>query len=206
MLQDLSVDTSIGTPFNASAVTSPERLTITRTHEHTQVPVFDIRQLVADHHQELVCWLRLRLSIPEDASDIAQEAYLRILKYENVKEVNHPLALLYRIARNLVIDAERRNTVRHSKDHVEERDGLEIPYDMPDFGHALDVAKALRRVHSAIDSLSPRCRDAFLLNRLGNMSYREVADHLGISVKMVEKHISKALLVCHRSREELPGA
>ncbi|XOV89089.1 MAG: RNA polymerase sigma factor [Pseudomonadota bacterium] len=184
MLQDSSFDTSIDPVLRA------------------QVPMFDIHQLITDHHLELLSWLRLRLPIQEDAKDIAQETYLRILKYEHVEGIQHPLALLYRIAQNLAIDAERRNATRHSKYHVEDYEGLDVPCDMPDFGQALDAERTLRRVQDAINSLSPRCREVFVMNRFGNMSYSEVADHFGISVKMVEKHISNALMVCHRYRRD----
>ena len=48
----------------------------------------------------------------------------------------------------------------------------------------------------AIESLTPRCRQVFLLSRVKGLSYSEIAAQCEISVKMVEKHISHALLVC----------
>ncbi|MDE5731497.1 MAG: sigma-70 family RNA polymerase sigma factor [Bacteroidales bacterium] len=44
-----------------------------------------------------------------------------------------------------------------------------------------------------LDSLPERCREVFMLSRFKKMKNREIAEHLGISVSMVEKHIRKAL-------------
>jgi len=48
-------------------------------------------------------------------------------------------------------------------------------------------------VRAAVLRLPPRCREVYLLNRIEDMSYTEIARHCGISVKAVEKHIGKAL-------------
>ncbi len=50
-----------------------------------------------------------------------------------------------------------------------------------------------RLVQEAIDRLPPQCRAAFTLRIFHECSYKEVADRLGISVKTVEKHISRAI-------------
>jgi len=48
-------------------------------------------------------------------------------------------------------------------------------------------------INVAIEELSPKCREAFLLSRYNQLKYKEIADVMGISVKTVEIHISKAL-------------
>jgi RNA polymerase sigma-70 factor (ECF subfamily) len=50
-----------------------------------------------------------------------------------------------------------------------------------------------RNIESAIDQLPPACRQAFLLSRYEEKSYKEIAEILHISVNTVEKHIGKAL-------------
>lgn len=49
------------------------------------------------------------------------------------------------------------------------------------------------QVDKVLDSLPERCREVFILSRFKKMKNREIAEHLGISVSMVEKHIRKAL-------------
>jgi len=47
-----------------------------------------------------------------------------------------------------------------------------------------------------IEQLPPKCKQVFLLSRASDMTYPEIADHCGISVKSVEKHISRAIAAC----------
>ena len=50
-----------------------------------------------------------------------------------------------------------------------------------------------KRVEQAINSLPPTCRLVFVLNRYEQLSHKQIASELNISVKAVENHIIKAL-------------
>ena len=52
----------------------------------------------------------------------------------------------------------------------------------------------LERVREGLSRLTPRTREIFLMHRLDEMKYREIAERLGISQSAVEKHIAKAAL------------
>jgi RNA polymerase sigma-70 factor (ECF subfamily) len=54
----------------------------------------------------------------------------------------------------------------------------------------------LDAMKQAIEQLPPRCRDSFVLNKIHEMSYAEVARYVGISESGVEKHIMKGLKHC----------
>jgi RNA polymerase sigma-70 factor (ECF subfamily) len=56
-----------------------------------------------------------------------------------------------------------------------------------------NVDELSARIHEAIDRLPPQCRAIFLLSRNEEMKYREIAEHLRISVKTVEKQMGIAL-------------
>ncbi|WP_165761271.1 RNA polymerase sigma-70 factor [Niastella koreensis] len=58
------------------------------------------------------------------------------------------------------------------------------------------------RIRESIDTLPEKCRQAFMLNHYGSMSYKDIAQEMGISVKTVEKHIGKALQVLRRELNE----
>lgn len=160
-----------------------------------------VHEIIRLHHTVLLNWLRGRLSIPEDAYDVAQEAYVRMLKYEGSRDIQSPLAILKRIAMNVAYDLGRANRSRHSDRHVrfEETD---IESNHPSIEHVIEAEENYRQVCKAIADLPFKCRQVFLLNRIRGMSYAEIATHCDISVKMVEKHISQALLVCMQSLGE----
>ena len=54
-------------------------------------------------------------------------------------------------------------------------------------------------VNAALDELSPKCREAFLLRRLDNMQTEDVARQTGIGGRMVRLYVAQALVHCHRS-------
>jgi RNA polymerase sigma-70 factor (ECF subfamily) len=56
------------------------------------------------------------------------------------------------------------------------------------------------QIHKVVDSLPPRCRAVFQLSRFEELSYQEIADEMGISIKTVEHQMGKALRVL---REQL---
>lgn len=58
------------------------------------------------------------------------------------------------------------------------------------------------RIRSSIETLPGKCRQAFMLNHYGSMSYKDIAHEMGISVKTVEKHIGKALQVLRNELRE----
>jgi RNA polymerase sigma-70 factor (family 1) len=58
------------------------------------------------------------------------------------------------------------------------------------------------RIRASIETLPEKCRQAFMLNHYGSMSYKDIAQEMGISVKTVEKHIGKALQVLRNELRE----
>jgi len=59
-----------------------------------------------------------------------------------------------------------------------------------------------KRIRATIDSLPEKCRQAFMMNHYGSLSYKAIALEMGISVKTVEKHISKALQLLRKELSE----
>lgn len=92
-----------------------------------------------------------------------------------------------RILRNLRIDGAR----RASRDAVLDED-MADPQPGPD--RAAQARLELAKAAKTIETLPPRCRTAFELHRFGNLSYAEIAQRMGISISMVEKHIAEAVL------------
>lgn len=60
----------------------------------------------------------------------------------------------------------------------------------------------MRRVGEALGRLKPKTRDIFLMHRIDGLTYEEIASHMGMSVKGVEKQIAKALRAVRRARSQ----
>lgn len=147
---------------------------------------------VREHQGALVSFLSARIQV-EDAKDIAQESLLRLMRYRD-----HPPGqlkpLMYRIALNTLNDHSRRLRSRFASLHDSlDHDASMVPSGELAHDQRLANEHDLACIRAAILQLPARCRQVYLLNRIEGMSYAQIARHCDISVKAVEKHVSKAL-------------
>lgn len=155
-------------------------------------------RIAADHGAALKRFLRSRVFDPSEQDDLAQESFVRLSQVEAVATLDNPRAFLFRIAENLVRDRRRRRMARRNVSY-EPIDDLELADPAPQPDVVLVHRDALARVQAAVLALDEPARTAFLLSRYRDMSYPEIADHMQVSVKTVEKYISSALVVLRGS-------
>ena len=118
-----------------------------------------------------------------------------MMQYQNSKTIRSPSSMLFRIAINVANDLGRSDHVRHASDQCRV-DDLELASDSPSPEREISAQHELALLRAAIDELPPKCRQVFLLSRVRRMTYPEIAAHCGISVIMVEKHVSRAIAAC----------
>jgi RNA polymerase sigma-70 factor (ECF subfamily) len=142
-------------------------------------------------HQQYGLWLKGRLVRrygSEDAEDLIQETWLRLLPYQASTDIRHPKALLLRIAANLAADRFGRRAKRgRLAAEIGKLDGWGV--ELPAQTDAL-LARQL------VLSLPQPLRDVFVLSRVGGLSNNQIAEQLGISPKTVEWRMTKALAHC----------
>jgi RNA polymerase sigma-70 factor (ECF subfamily) len=154
-----------------------------------------VERTIRRYHDSLIRFLRQRLRSPDDASDVAQEAYVRMLQYEGSREIKSPSSILFRIAINVANDLGRSEQARRVSEQCR-LDDVELVADTPSPEREIASMQDLDLLYDAIAHLPPKCQQVFLLSRIRGMTYPEIARHCGISIKMVEKHIGRALAVC----------
>lgn len=120
------------------------------------------------------------------AEDLAQETFLRLA--QNPIGWRSPKALLARIALNVAQDHLRR-------ERAQKRPRLVGTDDVPEGITLPDQHETL--LHREVVAKLPRnLRDVYVLSRFGGLTYADIAIHLGISVKTVEKRMTQALKLC----------
>jgi len=154
-----------------------------------------IQEIIRRHHDSLIKFLRRRLSIADDADDVAQETYIRMMKYEGSREIKSPSAMLFRIAVNVANDHGRAAQSRRASNHCD-IDDVTLVSEQPSQERAVLAGQNLDLLLDVIEGLPPKCKQVFLLSRAHGMTYAEIARYCGISVKMVEKQISRAVAAC----------
>lgn len=148
---------------------------------------------VRGQREGLVRFLRRRTPLEEDAQDLAQESLTRLIRYQGHAPTTWA-SLLYRIAINALNDRLRRAHTHSDARHTTlDSDLAELSSPEPSHEQRIATQQELALLQRVLLGLPPRCRQIYLLNRIEGMSYTEIAEHCGISVKAVEKHISKAL-------------
>jgi RNA polymerase sigma factor (sigma-70 family) len=136
----------------------------------------------------------------DELPDIRQEAYARVYEAALKARPEAPKAFLFATARHLMADRIRRErivSIRAGGD----TDFLNVLVDEISPERRASAGEELTRLAHAFDRLSNKCREVVWLRRVKELSQKEVADHLGLSEKTVEKHLRVgARLLAHYTR------
>jgi RNA polymerase sigma-70 factor (ECF subfamily) len=163
-----------------------------------------VADIFREHNRILVGLLVSRLHNEQDAMEVAQEAYVRVLQLEPREgAVSYLRSYLFRTAENLAVDRLRQKRSRTRLDQLEPVG--ELFEDVGTEKTAI-AAQELALIHRAIAELPDRCREAFVLRRVEDRSVEDVAAIMGISDRMVRKFIGRALMYVRLRREGYSAA
>lgn len=143
----------------------------------------------------LQSFLRRFLQSQQDIEDVAQEAYLKAYAAERQQDIEHPKAFLFTIAKNIAINELKRKAVQVT-DYIDDCKTLPVEQGAVTLEDEIDAQQSLGIYCEAVAALPERCRQVYLLRRVQGLKQQEIADTLGISLRMVEKHLQKGALSC----------
>ena len=123
------------------------------------------------------------------ATDITQEAFIKIWEKQVVFNPQKNKSLLYKIAGDLFI-----NYIRHKKVETNYLSGIKFSFVNDSLNNNIEYKELKKNYEVILLRLSEKQRIVFLMSRNEELSYKEIADRLNISVKAVEKRMSKALV------------
>ena len=153
-------------------------------------------QLYRNHAKNLRNNLYYRYGDLAKAEDVVQESFLKL--WDKCEEIIFEKAanFLYKISNNLFIDSLRSKKValKFEKTTSSIQDN-EDPY------FHLRTEEFRLQVEKAISNLPEKQREAFLMNRIDKLTYKEIAVKLGVSQTAIEKRIAKALLKLKEMKE-----
>src|ERR1700733_10031847 len=151
----------------------------------------DAATFLTEARPALVRFFRRRCKNLPQAEDLAQDVIVRTLGRAQWSSVDQAKGYIFRTAANLWRDQGR---------HLKVQGGAELSWD-ENIGNAaaegislervLLSEEELQRVDAALLQLNERTRDVFVLSRLEQMKYADIATMLGISVSAGEKHMIK---------------
>ncbi|NIL16694.1 RNA polymerase subunit sigma-24 [Pseudomonas sp. ATCC PTA-122608] len=142
-----------------------------------------------EHYEELIgTWTR-RLRNRQQAEDLAHDTFVRVLEAKPTA-VEQPRAYLHQTARNIAVDAYRREDRREAM--ALEAFDQSPPHggDPEHFMHAIQLADSIER---ALAELPLNCRKIFIWQKIEGLTQQEIAERLGLSKNMVEKYMIRTL-------------
>ena len=129
----------------------------------------------------------------DKAEDILQEVFIKL--WENCSKVDYDKvkSYIYSIANNMFL-----NEVKHQKvvQNYNKHNKNESTNESPEF--IMLEKEFMEKLESTIDNLPEKQREVFLMNRIEKKKYKEIALHLDISVKAVEKRMHQALVIMRK--------
>jgi RNA polymerase sigma-70 factor, ECF subfamily len=173
------------------------------------------RQLVDVYRQLVVNTCNGLLHNTEDAEDVAQEVFIEVYRSVDKFRADSKISTwLYRIAvnrsLNFIRDNKRHKWFRSFEEAVESKIAEHrhwISGKADDPGFNLENSQRTLILHEAIDSLPKNQRVAFTLNKYEDLSYKEIAKVMDLSVSSVEslihrakKNLQKKLYYCYKQK------
>jgi RNA polymerase sigma-70 factor (family 1) len=146
-------------------------------------------QVFRENARALHNFLYYRCGNQDLAEDLTQESFLKLWKECANVPLEKARGFLYSVARNLFLDHLRHEKVVLRFQQMEPVNQFAQTPDALAEGEELQ-----KRIEQAISQLPENQRLVFLMNRMDNMTYQEIAEHLGLSVKAVEKRMHGALM------------
>jgi RNA polymerase sigma-70 factor (ECF subfamily) len=148
----------------------------------------EFRILFNTYFEDVRRYILYRSGNEEIATDIAQDTFMRIWEKQMDIDPKRVKGLLFKIAGDLFITQYRKQQVAfnffntfqpNNKSHTPEDE--------------LNFQELIKAYDAALKSMPEKQRTVFLMNRIDELKYKEIADQLGLSVKAIEKRMSLAL-------------
>ncbi len=159
-------------------------------------PVSFFSELYRGHHGWLFGWLRKKLGCPDNAADVAQDTFVKLLGLDNLPALQEPRAYLLVAANRLLINQYHRRRVE-----AETLSSMAVLLDQqaqqgPE--QIVAVRQLLGKVLLLLlEELDEKPRTAFLMARVDGYSYAEIAKRLQVSESSVKQYLAKSLAHCH---------
>lgn len=136
-------------------------------------------------------WFTSRDAVPDNGvDDLAQEVFERLRRYGDDVAVDNPQGYLFRIAANVATEWRERSMPRATND----RSWIDQLQVDPNAGHdrAAFQARVSEHMQAAVNTLPKRQRDVLLLHVNEGLTYKQIADRLGITYQLVLRDLTRA--------------
>lgn len=168
-------------------------LLILRLNKKKGINESEFKELFDRNFESIRNYIYYRSGNEEAASDIVQEAFTKLWERRSGVELSTAISLLYTIARNLHNTQYKRDARFFEFQKVEANNSQFTENEF-------EYEELKRNYQTALTKMPVKQREVFLLNRMDELTYKEIAVRLELSVKAIEKRMTLAIKFL---REEL---
>lgn len=154
----------------------------------------NLTALYEQYRSSLINHISRLIGCRETASELTQEAYVRLMVRHDLPDILSLSAYLFRIGHNLAMDHQRAPSYRIENLLLDET--LPCPLLQPH--EIVSLRQQCRILLDTIAAMPQGCRDVFLLRKIDELSYSEISIRLNISEKTVQRRLVQSMLFCHR--------
>jgi len=150
-----------------------------------------IRNAVKNYGKRLFSFIRSRVKNKEDAEDILQDVWYRLISIIDTEPIEQLSAWLYRVSRNRIVDKNRKQTTQLLEDLAYEDEEGELVFPEVLLTDSMTPQTELERAnfreafYAALNELPEKQREVFIQNELEDMTLQEIADKTGESIKTI---------------------
>lgn len=178
-----------------------------------QVPVSPKREAFADfgdddasrwevvarlYNSPLKRFFANRLSNPEDAEDLVQKVFLRLIQRARGEPIEHLQGYLFQVATSVLNDERRRARSHHEEAHdpIEESEHMLRDEITPE--RVLLGEESVERIVAALRELPKRTREVYVMRAMRHRKFADIAERIGISKRAAQGHMARALMYLGR--------
>lgn len=172
-------------------------------HEKSNLKHFE--QLFKMHFKALKIYSMRYVFNDHIAEDIVQDAFFDLWNRQDKIELgehvkSYLFKSVYHKSLNYLRDKKTNMTIEPANDYILLDSYLQAMQNQEEY---LIVEEIQQEITKVIDQLPPQCKKVFILSRTFELKNREIAEKLDISIKSVEKHITKALAIMHEHLKKI---
>ncbi|HEY4785907.1 MAG TPA: RNA polymerase sigma-70 factor [Bacteroidales bacterium] len=161
----------------------------------------DFEKIFREHFGPLTNLAYTVVKDADVAKDVVQQVFLKFWQNRNDITIRSSMkSYLYRAVVNTGLNYISRDKRFTS---LEIQPVESVQYEAESLVEADSSDVIANKVHEAIHELSPVCREVFQMSRFSDLTNKEIALELNISVKTVEKHITKAIKILREKLKPL---
>jgi RNA polymerase sigma factor (sigma-70 family) len=149
-----------------------------------------VERLFVAHNAALLRFIAAKVGSEQEAKEIAQEAYVHLLRLDHPEAVSYLRAFLFKTAANLAVDRLRQ---RGRRTHVTAAPGVDFGVFELTPERQICGEEALSVMRTAVSELPPKCRLAFVLRHSSGLSIDEIAERMEMGACMVRRYLARGL-------------